>query len=150
MRYPGWMEKPAEVIEALVRLRRMARLTQRELGEKIGVNHSTVASFERTGANPRLDSLLRYLEGVGADLGDLAREAGRPIDPVRKAIEVADYRIEDEPGYRRELLEDLARFGAGGSAELQELKERLEKLEREVRGEAAPGREEPFPNGTEE
>lgn len=144
------MAKPAEVIAAMVRLRRAARLTQRELGDKIGVNHSTVASFERAGANPRLDSLLRYLDGVGAGLADLARELDRPTDPVQAAVEASDYRIEDEPEYRRAMLEDLARFGAGSSPELQELKERLEKLEREVRGDSTPDHEDPVPNGSED
>ncbi len=144
------MERPVEVIQALVCLRRAARLTQRELGGKIGINHSTVASFERAGANPRLESLLRYLEGVGADLADLAEEINRPTDPVQSAIEAADYRLEDEPRYRQAMLEDLARFGAGNSAELQELKQRLEKLEREVRSGSTPGREDPVPNGAEE
>ncbi len=136
------------MIEALVRLRRAARLTQRELGVKLGVNHSTVASFERGGANPRLESLLRYLEGAGAGLADLAREVDGPSDPVQKAVETADYRLEDEPAYRRAMLEDLTRFGTGNSPELQELKERIEKLEREVRGESPEGREDPDPTGT--
>ncbi len=144
------MTEPAEVIGALVRLRRAAQLTQRELGDRMGINHSTVASFERPGANPRLDNLLRYLDAVGATVADLAREVGKTLDPVRAAIDAADYRLEEEPEYRRAMLEDLTRFGSEGSAELQELKQRLEKLEREVRGGSTPGREEPFPNGTEE
>ncbi len=133
-----------------MRLRRAARLTQRELGVKMGVNHSTVASFERGGANPRLESLLRYLEGTGTGLADLAREVDGPSDPVQKAVETADYRLEDEPEYRRAMLEDLTRFGTGSSPELQELKERIEKLEREVRGESPEGGKDPGPNGTEE
>ncbi len=143
------MAKSAEVIEALARLRRAARLTQRELGVKMGVNHSTVASFERTGANPRLQSLLRYLDAVGATVSDLAREIDGPSDPVQTAIDTVDHRLEDEPLYRRAMLEDLARFGTGNSAELQELKERLEKLEREVRAGSESGREDPSPNGAE-
>jgi len=40
----------------------------------MGVNHSTVASFERKGANPRLGTVLRYLDALGATLVDLHRE----------------------------------------------------------------------------
>ncbi len=144
------MEKPEKVITALARLRRLARLTQRELGDRMGVDHSTVASFERTGANPRLISLLRYLDAAGATLADLAREVERPGDPVQAAIDADDQRLEDEPIHRREMGEDLARFGTAGSAELEALKERIEKLEREVRGGSAPGGEQPVSNGTEE
>ena len=81
--------KPEEVIEGLARLRRTARLTQRELGDRMGVDHSTVASFERPGANPRLLSLLRYLDAVGATLGELDREIGMSADPVQAAIDAA-------------------------------------------------------------
>ena len=144
------MAESRDVGDALARLRREARLTQRELGDKMGVNHSTVASFERPGANPRLTSLFRYLDGVGATLTDLAREIAGPADPVRKALDDADYRLENEPVYRREMLEDLNRFGTGTSPELQELKERIEKLEREVRSGSTPDREDPVPNGTDE
>ncbi len=146
----GFVEKPEKVITALARLRRRARLTQRELGERMGVDHSTVASFERTGANPRLLSLLRYLDGVGATMTDLAREVDRPDDPVQTALDVDDQRLEDEPIHRREMLEDLTRFGTASSAELEELKERIEKLEREVRGGSPPGGEQPLPNGVKE
>ncbi len=144
------MARTEEVIEALTRLRKAARLTQRDLGGKMGVNHSTVASFERTGANPRLVSLLRYLEAAGATLTDLAGEIDKPGDPVQAAISAADHRLEDEPEYRRAMLEDLARFGTDNSTELQQLRQRLEKLEREFRSGSTPGRDQPVPNHTEE
>ncbi len=144
------VERQEKVITALARLRRRARLTQRELGERMGVDHSTVASFERAGANPRLNSLLRYLDAVGATVTDLAREVDGPDDPVQAALDVDDQRLEDEPLHRRETREDLARFGTAGSAQLAELKERIEKLEREVRGGSPPGGEQPLPNGVKE
>ncbi|MCP3962938.1 MAG: hypothetical protein GY719_34295, partial [bacterium] len=77
-------------------------------------------------------------------------EVDGPDDPVQAALDVDDQRLEDEPIHRRETLEDLARFGTAGAAQLEELKERIEKLEREVRGGSAPGGEQPLPNGVED
>ncbi len=61
-------------VEILKGLRKKAGLTQRELGRRMGVNHSTVASFEKPSANPRLGTVLRYLGAIGATLADLHRE----------------------------------------------------------------------------
>lgn len=60
--------------EALKRIRKSKGFTQREFARLMGLNHSTIASFEKPGANPRLGTVVRFLETLGLGLGDLQRE----------------------------------------------------------------------------
>jgi DNA-binding XRE family transcriptional regulator len=56
------------VIEALVKARMEAGLTQTELAERIGTTQSAVARLEGGGVSPSLSTLRRYAEATGARL----------------------------------------------------------------------------------
>lgn len=56
------------VIDTLVNLRKLARVTQRRLAERMGVGQSTVSGFETEGADPRLSTLQRYARAAGGEV----------------------------------------------------------------------------------
>ncbi|WP_321335000.1 helix-turn-helix transcriptional regulator [Breoghania sp.] len=57
-----------QLIEALVRARTKAKLTQAELAERIGTTQSAIARLEGGGVSPSLATLQRYAEATGARL----------------------------------------------------------------------------------
>jgi len=56
------------VIEALVRARTKAKLTQAELAERLGTTQSAVARLEGGKLSPSVATLRRYAEATGAKL----------------------------------------------------------------------------------
>jgi predicted transcriptional regulator len=56
------------VIEALVKARTEAGLTQTELAERIGTTQSAIARLESGGVSPSLATLRRYAEATGTKL----------------------------------------------------------------------------------
>lgn len=88
-------------------LRTAAGLRQRDVAERLGVGTSSVARLEAEDVNPRLNTLLRYLDAIGRSLEDFAHavrasESDEPHLPAGKGL--------SEPGddltwVVRELLE---------------------------------------------
>jgi DNA-binding XRE family transcriptional regulator len=56
------------IIEALVRARTRAKLTQAELAKRIGTTQSAIARLESGGVSPSLATLRRYAEATGSKL----------------------------------------------------------------------------------
>ena len=56
------------VAEEVVRARRAAKLTQRELAERAGVNQAMVSRLEKGERLPRLETLLAIAEATGSVL----------------------------------------------------------------------------------
>jgi DNA-binding XRE family transcriptional regulator len=56
------------VIEALIRARTKARLSQADLAKKIGTTQSAIARLEGGGVSPSLSTLRRYAEATGTRL----------------------------------------------------------------------------------
>jgi DNA-binding XRE family transcriptional regulator len=56
------------VIEALVRARTRAKLSQAELARRLGTTQSAVARLEGGNVSPSLSTLRRYAEATGARL----------------------------------------------------------------------------------
>lgn len=100
-----------DVGPALKRLREAAGLAQNQLAAKIGRSGANVSRIERAGCNPKLASLLRYLEAIGADLEDLHRELRESVDPLDEAVAAVHQRIIDDPTYRQLARGMLERFG---------------------------------------
>lgn len=65
--------------KALLRARRKAGLSQRELAERTGVAQPTIARIESGAASPRCETLDRLLDACGYDLELLPRR-GAGID----------------------------------------------------------------------
>jgi DNA-binding XRE family transcriptional regulator len=56
------------IIEALVRARVRAKLSQAELAKRIGTTQSAIARLEGGGVSPSLATLRRYAEATGSKL----------------------------------------------------------------------------------
>lgn len=56
------------IIEALIRARTKARLSQAELAKRLGTTQSAVARLESGGISPSLSTLRRYAEATGTRL----------------------------------------------------------------------------------
>jgi predicted transcriptional regulator len=56
------------IIEALVRARTAANLSQAELASRIGTTQSAIARLEGGGVSPSLSTLRRYAEATGTRL----------------------------------------------------------------------------------
>ncbi len=56
------------IIEALVRARTQAKLSQAELARRIGTTQSAIARLEGGGVSPSLSTLRRYAEATGTKL----------------------------------------------------------------------------------
>lgn len=71
------------VVEALVKARTEAGLTQTELAERIGTTQSAIARLEGGGVSPSLTTLRRYAEATGTKLRvSLVSDVDRPPTPV--------------------------------------------------------------------
>ena len=71
---PGFREEYARaddefmLVEALVRARRAAKLTQTELARRLGTTRSAIARLEGGGVSPSFATLRRYAEATGTRL----------------------------------------------------------------------------------
>lgn len=76
----------SDAVWTLVRARKAARLSQREVARRMETTQSAVAKFERTGGDPRLSTLQRYARAVGAQLhvnirfDNMAWSEGTPVE----------------------------------------------------------------------
>ncbi|CAN7541685.1 helix-turn-helix transcriptional regulator [Pararhizobium sp. LjRoot235] len=57
-----------QLVEALVRARTKAKLSQAEVARRIGTTQSAIARLEGGGVSPSLVTLRRYAEATGAKL----------------------------------------------------------------------------------
>jgi transcriptional regulator with XRE-family HTH domain len=66
---------------ALIRTARLeAKLTQAQLGQRLGLTQAAVARLERSGANPTFRTLHRALQATGHELEIGARERQSSVD----------------------------------------------------------------------
>ena len=56
------------IVEALIRARAKAKLSQAELAKRIGTTQSAIARLEGGGVSPSLSTLRRYAEATGTKL----------------------------------------------------------------------------------
>lgn len=56
------------LVRDLVRVRDQRGLSRSQLADAIGIHKSGVSRFERQASSPRLETVLRYAQAVGADI----------------------------------------------------------------------------------
>ena len=64
-----------ELVDDLVELRLNRGISQGEIAECIGINRTAVSCFEHHRRDPRLITLLRYADAVGAEIGFTMRRS---------------------------------------------------------------------------
>ena len=88
-------------------LRTAAGMRQRDVAERLGVGTSSVARLEAEEVNPRLSTLLRYLDAIGRSLEDFARamKVSGDEEATLPAVEPQAAEDKDLTWVVRELLE---------------------------------------------
>lgn len=69
----------------LLALRKSARLTQKELAEKLGVNVHTFIGYETAGYEPKFKTLVKISKYFGVSIDDLIREKSTDTESKIKA-----------------------------------------------------------------
>ena len=64
----AWVDEEFALIEALVRARSEAKLTQAELARLLGTTQSAIARLEGGRVSPSINTLRRYAEAAGTKL----------------------------------------------------------------------------------
>lgn len=64
------------------------RLTQKELGDKIGIDSATVGKYERGLINPKIETIKKFAKALNADFAELCMES------IAQATESAIQNIE--------------------------------------------------------
>lgn len=122
---------------ALAALRKRRKLTQGQLGERLGVRFSSVGRMETDDANPTADSIGAYLAALEFSLIDLAREiatlrdgqvAEAPATYGEPAAAV-DVIAATYPSLSPDATLELARALAAATLRAQDLEARLARLE---------------------
>jgi transcriptional regulator with XRE-family HTH domain len=71
--------------ENLRRVRRLARLSQDELGQRASLHRTEISKLEHGGRAPRLETIVKLAGALEVDPGDLlvrmAWQPGRPSEP---------------------------------------------------------------------
>lgn len=60
------VENDAHLVRQLVSIRRAKNLTQQQVARELGITQASVAAFERPDNDPKLSTIRRYAQAVGA------------------------------------------------------------------------------------
>ena len=91
--------------EKIANARKEAKLTQKELGEKLGVTAQSVAQWENNLRNPKFETLARIAEALQVPVYELMGYSLKHDTPENRAIAEAGFQ---------------AAFGKGGAADVSE------------------------------
>lgn len=97
-----------DMLRDLVLLRKRLRLSQAEVGERLGVSGAAIQQFERLGGDPRLSTIRRYALALGAlirhDLVEDAHEAeGRQASALAQVGRRTGGRMMSNAEWRQEV-----------------------------------------------
>ena len=76
-------DRPAAAVVTLADLRHQARLSQRELGERLNRQQTAIARIERR-ENPTVNTLRQFIQSLGGELELTVKVPGKP--PVKLAL----------------------------------------------------------------
>lgn len=79
------------VATKIKKYRKMRHLTQRELGEKVGVKHNTISSYENGTNEPEQDLLFRIASALGISINDLFPETTSQSCDLKDFLQAASY-----------------------------------------------------------
>lgn len=86
-------------------IRKKRNLSQRELGELLGVTQSAVGQFEKNGSNLRAETIQRIAAALGVLPGDLLQDGIYPTSEEMAAIHAAHEAAKADPEYNERQAE---------------------------------------------
>lgn len=76
--------------------RKKLKLTQDELGQKIGVKHNTISDYERGHTSPEQDALFELSDIFGIRIDDLFPQRNEGTDDFERALKMTkDFDLQD-------------------------------------------------------
>ena len=87
--------------------RKLKRMTQKELGAKIGVKHNTVSGYENGTNEPEQDLLFRIANALEISINDLFPETTSQSCDLKDFLQSVSYCTYDGKPIKKELLERL-------------------------------------------
>lgn len=97
----------AELGDRLRMLRKQAGMTQRELGDAVGVSFTHISKIESETEQPSLDLLKRLAVELDADIDELVLLADRlPEDVARAVSEKSDLAVQFLRSWQRGEIQD--------------------------------------------
>lgn len=97
-----------KLIENLVALRITRKLSQKQVGELIGVSQSAISQFEDGSSAPNSQTIFHYALAVGAKLSLSVEASGRgPNEALLKHAAAASNTRNSKPGPRKQKAEAL-------------------------------------------
>lgn len=103
---------------ALMRLRERAQVTNKELGEILGISQSSVSRYQAEDANPQWDTVVRMLKALDATVFDLAEEletreslraTSEELAEIRARLAAIERVLGDTVADREDEMSDLAK-----------------------------------------
>lgn len=85
--------------------RKKMNLTQKELGDKIGVKHNTISDYERGYASPEQDTLFELSDIFGVKIGDLFPEKENTTNELERALRMTDGLNIEDVEFLNQLIE---------------------------------------------
>jgi len=109
------VRRDREFLAALVKVRKDRGLTQEDVAVLLGVTQPTVAAFERQEGDPKLSTIRRYAQAVGAlvkhvvisDEGQLRANSERSLQIVVNSTSLPRTRQSSASGSGRKVLRQV-------------------------------------------
>lgn len=76
-------------VSLIRQVREAERITQADLGSRLGTTQSAVARLEAADANPRLNTLIRALEALGREVRIEAHRPEMDVEQLRAYLDLA-------------------------------------------------------------
>lgn len=110
--------------EKIKRARKKAGLTQKQLGEKMGVSFQSIAQWENDLRNPKLDTLIRIAKALGVPVASLI-----PGNPVEIGFGLQGYRVDGKVFLTDESLKRIKAQRELTPDDLEKGKKQAEEIE---------------------
>lgn len=100
------------LLEELVKIRRLRKLSQSQLGDLLGISQSAVSQFEDGLSNPTLQTIKLYAMAVGAEIS-ISVKASPGISQLDSDFQGVPSRTvrSSKPGPKRNKIENLQNVG---------------------------------------
>jgi len=113
--------------------RKKSRLSQKELGEKIGVKHNTISQYENATNSPEQDSLFKIARALNIKVDDLfpPMNVDDKSESFERALKMAEGLDLKEINFLKSLIEKtLSMKGEGREKFLESIKFTIEYYEK--------------------
>lgn len=100
---------PSIFAETLIALRKSWQLTQVELAEKLGLSRATIAYFEASARNPKIDTIYKLADffGVSPEIFVIKKEAKEIKPGPQSKLEQQMHRIKKLSPAKQRTISDM-------------------------------------------